>query len=343
MTARSSRSRSITNTRTGSGRSSPSSIDAAPVRAPRRGGAQLRSVRRRRPVLARRSTARARPRICAGTARRRSTRSTGFATSSASACRWSTACSRTTRSRSRRRRSSTCCAELGLPYPRARVINHPSTARRAARGAALSGAGEGEHRRQRRRASRATRTRRRSPRAAARRRRRARHRQRRARAGAGAACATATSRASRCSAASFSTPSTSIPPSDSFDLCPADACQTTDGVELVRGACAVDAPKNGLRVEGVRSRRARSSRRSSDLAPRRTRHRRHRVPRRRPRRQALLLRHQRAVELRRRCAERDRLRSVRRDSSTTSRDERSGVRKLSASGSRGVAVERASP
>ena len=36
----------------------------------------------------------------------------------------------------------------------------------------------------------------------------------------------------------------------SFDLCPADACQTADGVELVRGACAVDAPKTGLRVEG---------------------------------------------------------------------------------------------
>lgn len=36
----------------------------------------------------------------------------------------------------------------------------------------------------------------------------------------------------------------------SFDLCPADACQTTTGVELVRGACAVDAPKSGLRVEG---------------------------------------------------------------------------------------------
>src|SRR4051812_21005055 len=37
----------------------------------------------------------------------------------------------------------------------------------------------------------------------------------------------------------------------SFDLCPADACQTTNGVELVRGACAVDAPKSGLRVEGT--------------------------------------------------------------------------------------------
>jgi hypothetical protein len=39
------------------------------------------------------------------------------------------------------------------------------------------------------------------------------------------------------------------PASGSFDLCPADACQTTEGVELVRGACAVDAPRTGLRVE----------------------------------------------------------------------------------------------
>lgn len=39
------------------------------------------------------------------------------------------------------------------------------------------------------------------------------------------------------------------PATGSFDLCPADACQTTDGVELVRGACAVDAPKSGMRVE----------------------------------------------------------------------------------------------
>lgn len=35
----------------------------------------------------------------------------------------------------------------------------------------------------------------------------------------------------------------------SFDLCPADACQTTTGVDLVRGACAIDAPKSGMRVE----------------------------------------------------------------------------------------------
>ena len=37
---------------------------------------------------------------------------------------------------------------------------------------------------------------------------------------------------------------------ESFNLCPADACQTTDGAELERKACAIDAPKNGLRVEG---------------------------------------------------------------------------------------------
>jgi hypothetical protein len=39
------------------------------------------------------------------------------------------------------------------------------------------------------------------------------------------------------------------PATGSFDLCPADACQTTSGVELVRGACAIDAPKTGMRVE----------------------------------------------------------------------------------------------
>jgi len=40
------------------------------------------------------------------------------------------------------------------------------------------------------------------------------------------------------------------PATGSFDLCPADACQTTNGVELVGAACAVDAVKSGLRVEG---------------------------------------------------------------------------------------------
>ena len=41
------------------------------------------------------------------------------------------------------------------------------------------------------------------------------------------------------------------PAAGSFDLCPADACQTTAGVELVRGACAIDAPRSGLRVAGT--------------------------------------------------------------------------------------------
>jgi len=37
---------------------------------------------------------------------------------------------------------------------------------------------------------------------------------------------------------------------DTFDLCPADICKNTDGVELNRLACPADAPKSGLRVEG---------------------------------------------------------------------------------------------
>jgi len=37
---------------------------------------------------------------------------------------------------------------------------------------------------------------------------------------------------------------------ESFNLCPADICQTTSGVELNRAACALDAPKTGLQVEG---------------------------------------------------------------------------------------------
>ena len=36
---------------------------------------------------------------------------------------------------------------------------------------------------------------------------------------------------------------------ENFNLCPADICQTRDGVELARLACPVDAPKNGLQVE----------------------------------------------------------------------------------------------
>ena len=37
---------------------------------------------------------------------------------------------------------------------------------------------------------------------------------------------------------------------ESFNLCPADICQTNDGVELNRAACPADAPRNNLRVEG---------------------------------------------------------------------------------------------
>ena len=38
---------------------------------------------------------------------------------------------------------------------------------------------------------------------------------------------------------------------DSFNLCPADICQTVDGAALARSeAAAADAPRNGLRVEG---------------------------------------------------------------------------------------------
>jgi glutathione synthase/RimK-type ligase-like ATP-grasp enzyme len=36
---------------------------------------------------------------------------------------------------------------------------------------------------------------------------------------------------------------------DSFNLCPADICQTTDGVQLARTACPADAPRTGLQVE----------------------------------------------------------------------------------------------
>jgi hypothetical protein len=39
-------------------------------------------------------------------------------------------------------------------------------------------------------------------------------------------------------------------PGTSFDLCPADVCQTVDGAELNAEVCAVDARSRGLRVEG---------------------------------------------------------------------------------------------
>ncbi len=37
---------------------------------------------------------------------------------------------------------------------------------------------------------------------------------------------------------------------EGYNLCPADICQTTDGVELVRATCPSDAAKTGLKVDG---------------------------------------------------------------------------------------------
>lgn len=39
-----------------------------------------------------------------------------------------------------------------------------------------------------------------------------------------------------------------FPPGGSFNLCPADACQTSEGLQLERSACALDAPRNGMKV-----------------------------------------------------------------------------------------------
>jgi hypothetical protein len=39
-------------------------------------------------------------------------------------------------------------------------------------------------------------------------------------------------------------------PGDVFNLCPADVCQTVGGAPLARTACPVDAPDQGLKVEG---------------------------------------------------------------------------------------------
>lgn len=41
------------------------------------------------------------------------------------------------------------------------------------------------------------------------------------------------------------------PADTAFNLCPADACQTAGGESLARSACALDAPTNGLRVEAA--------------------------------------------------------------------------------------------
>lgn len=41
-----------------------------------------------------------------------------------------------------------------------------------------------------------------------------------------------------------------FPSGEGYNLCPADICQTTDGVELFRAACPSDALKTGLKVTG---------------------------------------------------------------------------------------------
>lgn len=38
---------------------------------------------------------------------------------------------------------------------------------------------------------------------------------------------------------------------ESYNLCPGDICATTSGVELARTICPADAPKNNMRVEGI--------------------------------------------------------------------------------------------
>ncbi|HEY6267354.1 MAG TPA: hypothetical protein VIX11_03585 [Candidatus Acidoferrum sp.] len=40
---------------------------------------------------------------------------------------------------------------------------------------------------------------------------------------------------------------------ESYNLCPADICQNTRGEELTRIACPVDAPKSGMKVEGYQA------------------------------------------------------------------------------------------
>jgi hypothetical protein len=100
------------------------------------------------------------------------------------------------------------------------------------------------------------------------------------------------------------------PADTGFNLCPADACQTGDG----RGAVAQRLrARRAPRTACGRARRpaARDHRgHRAHLARDQPRRRRHRVPGRRPRRAVVRVRHQRAVELRRRRGERGRLRSV---------------------------------
>ena len=287
------------------------------VRAPRRRGARLRSVGGRRAVLARRQSREpvgvsARPRAVdvphAALA---------AAPRAASAFRSSTARSVYAFELSKASQLD-LLEELGLPYPRV-ARDQPSVARRRRRReglrypvlvkANIGGSGAGivryETRSRARRRGRARRS-------------RARHRRRRAGAGVRAA-ARRPHRPRRDARRQVSLRD-----------------QGLSGGRLVRslpGRRLPDDERRRARARRLRGRRAedrparrrlhaaapRSSRRSKRSRARGSRHRRHRVSRRRSRRQALLLRHQRALELRRRSGERDRLRSVGEASSTISR------------------------
>ena len=89
-----------------------------------------------------------------------------------------------------------------------------------------------------------------------------------------------------------------FPATGSFDLCPADVCQTTGGVELVRGACATDAPQNGVAGGRLHTLIVDHLTGRKHCASCGNRYRRSRISGGRPRRKALLLRHQRAFKLR---------------------------------------------
>ena len=197
---------------------------------------------------------------------------------------------------------------LGLPYPRARVIHHPTQAPAAAHGAAVSGRRQG-------RTSAAA-----APASSASTRRRALRPRRKRRTLDLGIDSTALvqeyvpadgGRITRVEVlgGKYLYAIRVYTPGDSFNLCPADVCQSVDGAELARAACPVDAPKNGLRVEGYTPPPEIDRRRRADHRGRRHRRRRRRVHDRRPRRPAVLLRHQRALELRRRRAARRRFRS----------------------------------
>ena len=98
---------------------------------------------------------------------------------------------------------------------------------------------------------------------------------------------------------------------ESFNLCPADICQRADGVELVAGRLPGERSEDRPEGRGLHAAAGSDPRLRIDHADGRHRCRRHRVHDRRPRRLARLLRHQRALQLRRRRGERGRLRSVR--------------------------------